>query len=250
MKRFVATVLIMLMTVFSVGVTISESAVTPLPTELPTLLPTAVPTEIPTSLPTEIPTEQSFDMANFSNISIMINGVRVGFFDDQNRALNIAEVDNAVYVPLFPLLDSLGVSYSIDGGKISITTSSNGSSASATYGNQIEITSGNFTDYFTITHSVINQTQRKSGFEYTGYGDIQLVIDAKAPFEIHDVNFVIEVHTNTDKNVRFTGIMPQNASYSSISKTQSKTFITETGAFVGTYGFDVLSASGYIVINK
>ena len=109
------------------------------------------------------------------------------------------------------------------------------------------MSSENFKDYFDISVSVINKRKENDYPFYTGYGDVQLTITAKSPFEIYDVYFQITVHTNTEKYVQFKDVMPQNGSFSSTSDTLSYTGIIENTASVMINGYDIDSVSGYII---
>ncbi len=264
MKKTVSIFLVLTILILSI-VQSSFAELIPTSTPIPRELETEIPTELPYDYQTEVPTDtpepseatnsietlpqESIDARNYKETSLYVDGIRLGFFNNSNIPLDIEFLNGAVYVPLFPLLESLGIDYSITNKRIDISTAASKKMGDAKT-NKIEITTDNFKDYFEVSTSVINEKLSKGIVVYTAYGDVSLTIEAKAPFEIHDVAFTIDVHTNTDFDVRFSGIMPQNASFSSTSKTISRDGISENTAKIMAWNYKVVEASGYIVTNN
>ena len=192
------------------------------------------------------------------NVAIEIDGVRVGFFDSNNQPLDIKIINDSPYVPILPLLDSLGIQYQIADNKISISKlSSEGASNTSSDNERIEITPENFSQYFSISCDVINEKRTGSitSWGFTASGNVKITIDAKEPCEIHDISFSIKAYTNAG-DVSFNGVMPQNASFSSTSNELSVSDLLESRAYIDVGDFrngqykdwDVLDATGYIIL--
>ncbi len=147
--------------------------------------------------------------------------------------------------------------------------SNNSSSGSNTAENaktvKVEITPENFKKYFDVSIDVSNQSTSNEDYSFGAKsfdlsGNVSFSIVAKYPCELHDVNFSITATggtyigmTNMDeKNLSFTGTIPQSGSYST-----SKQVSFHIGASVGDYEIKyylfssaINQAGGYIVINS